>query len=64
VEDFTATIQEVPSYGDAWMRRGQARAALGEDEDALADLQRCLELTGNRWGPALMLFCDALDFGA
>lgn len=45
VEDFSVTIAEVPSYGDAWMRRGQARAALGEDEDALADLTRCLSLT-------------------
>ena len=39
------TIEKVPAYGDAWMRRGQARAALGEDEDALVDLARCLQLS-------------------
>ena len=49
MEDFTVTIRAVPTYGDAWMRRGQARAALGEDEDALVDLQRCLELTEGGW---------------
>lgn len=51
VNDFTVTIKSVPSYGDAWMRRGQARAALGQDEDALADLQTCLELTPSRCVP-------------
>ena len=51
VDDFTVTIKSVPSYGDAWMRRGQARAALGQDEDALADLLHCLELTPGRCAP-------------
>ena len=45
IEDFSVTIEAVPAYGDAWMRRGQARAALGEDEDALVDLARCLSLS-------------------
>jgi len=45
VEDFSLTIKAMPGYGDAWMRRGQARTALGEDEDALQDFDRCLKLT-------------------
>jgi tetratricopeptide (TPR) repeat protein len=44
VEDFTVVVKEMPGYADAWMRRAQARAALGEDEDALADLDTCLGL--------------------
>lgn len=43
--------KEMPSYGDAWMRRGQARSALGEDEDALADLQRCIQLSASSSEP-------------
>ena len=45
VEDFSVTIKEMPAYADAWMRRGQARAAMGEDEDALQDFEQCLKLT-------------------
>ena len=45
VEDFSVTIAEMPTYGDAWMRRGQARAAMGKDDDALHDFQQCLKLT-------------------
>ena len=45
VEDFSVTIAEMPTYGDAWMRRGQARAAMGKDDDALQDFQQCLKLT-------------------
>ena len=43
VEDFSVTIKEMPAYADAWMRRGQARAAMGEDEDALQDFEQCLK---------------------
>ena len=39
------TIAEMPTYGDAWMRRGQARAAMGRDDDAMQDFQECLKLT-------------------
>ncbi len=45
VEDFSVTIEEMPAYADAWMRRGQARAAMGEDGDALQDFEQCLKLT-------------------
>ena len=45
MEDFSATIAEMPTYGDAWMRRGQARAAMGKDDDALQDFLQCLKLT-------------------
>lgn len=30
VDDFSKAIEIVPQYTDAWKRRGQARAALGE----------------------------------
>lgn len=39
------TIKEMPVYADAWMRRGQARAAMGKDEDSLQDFEQCLKLT-------------------
>ncbi|MCI07404.1 tetratricopeptide repeat protein 13-like, partial [Trifolium medium] len=30
IDDFTKAIQFNPAAGEAWKRRGQARAALGE----------------------------------
>lgn len=47
------TIKEMPAYGDAWMRRGQSRAAMGNDEDALQDFEQCLALTSE---PARKVF--------
>ena len=35
VDDFGKAIALEPRYADAWKRRGQARAALGENEAAL-----------------------------
>ena len=59
VEDFSVTIREMPAYADAWMRRGQARAAMGTDEDALQDFQQCLKLTSEParqvWQPFSLL---------
>ncbi|KAL0343526.1 UNVERIFIED_CONTAM: Suppressor of RPS4-RLD 1, partial [Sesamum angustifolium] len=36
-----------PSAGEAWKRRGQARAALGESAKAIADLTKALEFEPN-----------------
>lgn len=33
--DFTKAIEMEPRYAESWKRRGQARAALGENESAL-----------------------------
>ncbi|BDA45969.1 probable UDP-N-acetylglucosamine-peptide N-acetylglucosam at N-terminal half [Coccomyxa sp. Obi] len=65
IEDFSVTIEAVPAYGDAWMRRGQARAALGDDEDALADLARCLSLSSSEPArQARLLICfGSLNLG-
>lgn len=45
VDDFGRAIALEPRYADAWKRRGQARAALGENEAALqasaAPVARC-----------------------
>ena len=38
-------IKVYPMYGESWKRRGQARGALGQNEDAIADLQKALELS-------------------
>ncbi len=35
VEDFSEAIKQMPTYADGWKRRGQARAALEQHEDAL-----------------------------
>ncbi|PPS19676.1 hypothetical protein GOBAR_AA00895 [Gossypium barbadense] len=55
IDDFTKAIQSKPSAGEAWKRRGQARAALGEsielgyialvnqDIKAIEDLTKALE---------------------
>lgn len=53
MEDFSVTIREMPTYGDAWMRRGQARAAMGEDEAAMCDFEQCAQLTADP-GPKVM----------
>ena len=42
----------MPSYGDGWKRRGQARAALGQAEAALADFTQALQLVAEPQGRA------------
>ncbi|KAL0687453.1 hypothetical protein Bca4012_087130 [Brassica carinata] len=44
IDDFTKAIQSNPAAGEAWKRRGQARAALGEFAEAVEALTRALEL--------------------
>ncbi|RYQ80817.1 hypothetical protein Ahy_Scaffold1g106965 isoform H [Arachis hypogaea] len=44
IADFTKAIQFNPSAGEAWKRRGQARAALGQ---AIEDLTKALEFESN-----------------
>uniref|UniRef100_A0A0D3A3L0 Uncharacterized protein n=1 Tax=Brassica oleracea var. oleracea TaxID=109376 RepID=A0A0D3A3L0_BRAOL len=41
---FRQAIQSNPAAGEAWKRRGQARAALGEFAEAVEALTRALEL--------------------
>ena len=65
MEDFSVTIREMPSYGDAWMRRGQARAAMGEDEAAMRDFEQCAKLTADS-GPKVKhnMSSDEKDYHA
>lgn len=42
----------MPGYGDGWKRRGQARAALGHPEAALADFTKALALVADPRGRA------------
>jgi tetratricopeptide (TPR) repeat protein len=44
IDDFSVAIEVEPRYADTYKRRGQARSALGEQEGALADLGKALEL--------------------
>ncbi|KAK9834212.1 hypothetical protein WJX84_007873, partial [Apatococcus fuscideae] len=44
VEDFSEAVRQMPSYGDGWKRRGQARAALEQHEEALEDLLKARDL--------------------
>lgn len=49
MDDFSKAIALEPRYADAWKRRGQARAALGENEAALQVgifLAQCIPCTG------------------
>ncbi len=47
-EAFTRALEADPScmerYQEAWRRRGEARARLGRREEALQDLERCVEI--------------------
>ncbi|KAF8410165.1 hypothetical protein HHK36_002687 [Tetracentron sinense] len=45
IADFSKSIELNPSAGEAWKRRGQARAALGES--AIEDLTKALEFEPN-----------------
>ncbi len=49
VEDFSVAIEIEPRYADTWKRRGQARSALGETQEALVDLQKAIDLLP-MWG--------------
>lgn len=42
----------MPGYGDGWKRRGQARAALGQPQAALADFTKALALVAEPRGRA------------
>jgi tetratricopeptide (TPR) repeat protein len=46
VEDFSAAIEIEPRYYDTYKRRGQARSALGQQTEALADLKKAYDLIG------------------
>ena len=43
MEDFSEAVRQMPSYGDGWKRRGQARAALEQHEEAL-EVRRAFSL--------------------
>eukprot|EP00123_Amoebidium_parasiticum_P009401 comp19447_c0_seq1/m.22602 comp19447_c0_seq1/g.22602 ORF comp19447_c0_seq1/g.22602 comp19447_c0_seq1/m.22602 type:complete len:961 (-) comp19447_c0_seq1:504-3386(-) len=43
-EDFTAAININRAYYDSWKRRGQVRAALGREKDAIADYLQATSL--------------------
>jgi len=44
VSDFSAGISIDSSIADNWKRRGQSRAALNEDSEAIADLTKAISL--------------------
>jgi len=44
VKDFSKAIAIDPACGDAWKRRGQSRAAMGQDVEALQDLSQAMRL--------------------
>uniref|UniRef100_A0A0D3A5X1 Uncharacterized protein n=1 Tax=Brassica oleracea var. oleracea TaxID=109376 RepID=A0A0D3A5X1_BRAOL len=54
IDDFTKAIQSNPAAGEAWKRRGQARAALGEFAEAVEDLTRALELEPKPESPDIL----------
>ena len=44
IKDFAKAISIDPACGDAWKRRGQSRAAMGQDLEALQDLTQAMRL--------------------
>ncbi|KAF2542325.1 hypothetical protein F2Q68_00030053 [Brassica cretica] len=65
IDDFTKAIQSNPAAGEAWKRRGQARAALGEFAEAVEDLTRALELEPKPKSPDILHErCIIKDFTA
>ncbi|KAL3145349.1 hypothetical protein ABBQ38_001606 [Trebouxia sp. C0009 RCD-2024] len=44
VEDFTLAVEHAPTFADGWKRRGQARSAMGQNQEALEDLQHAIDL--------------------
>ena len=48
MEDFSIAIDLEPAFADSWKRRGQARAAMEDTKGALADLNRCIELSKSK----------------
>ncbi|KAL0835132.1 hypothetical protein Bca101_087021 [Brassica carinata] len=62
---FGQAIQSNPAAGEAWKRRGQARAALGEFAEAVEDLTRALELEPKPKSPDILHErCIIKDFTA
>ena len=45
IEDFSVAIEVCPAYAESWKRRGQARGALGLNEEAIKDLEKALQLS-------------------
>jgi hypothetical protein len=41
--DFSATLKLEPGLYEAWKRRGQTRAALGKDREAVEDLTQAID---------------------
>ena len=35
VDDFTVAVEQAPFFADGWKRRGQAKSALGQHQEAL-----------------------------
>ena len=46
-KDFSQAIEIDPNCSDAWKRRGQTRAALGQDGDAIQDLTKAAGITAD-----------------
>lgn len=42
IDDFTAALDLDPTFAEAWHRRAQAFAALGDDDNAIRDIQATL----------------------
>ncbi|KAG2248484.1 hypothetical protein Bca52824_088112 [Brassica carinata] len=62
---YSKAIQSNPAAGEAWKRRGQARAALGEFAEAVEDLTRALELEPKPKSPDILHErCIIKDFTA
>eukprot|EP00210_Caulerpa_lentillifera_P002409 g2310.t1 len=56
IEDFSTSIEIMPMYPESWKRRSQARSALGQNEQALKDLDRAIELSGDSLFKAECIF--------
>ncbi|HVY04371.1 MAG TPA: tetratricopeptide repeat protein [Burkholderiales bacterium] len=59
VEKFDQVIELKPGFAEVWNRRGNAWEALGEEELALADYRRSLELNPYEFG-AMQSIADIL----
>ena len=50
ISDQTQAIKLKPDFAEAWNRRGDAYAALGDDDRALADYDRAIALNPYQFG--------------
>ncbi len=50
IEKLDQVIELKPDFAEAWNRRGDAYAALGDDDRALADYERAIELNPYQFG--------------